>query len=188
MLLTQRQHNFLILFPKTFFSDELKSNFEFYRKQLLLPYTSIDDFMSSTIQSVNFPGWKMDLRSQTRKLGAKQDFKNAVPVKDLLERSFTISFKLSDGFLNYFLFLNNSIDYLDFNNESLYFDDFKFILLNNEGYMIGTADFHQLILKGMSNVKLDYSNMERNMTTFTADFQFNDWDITLLYDDSYPKV
>lgn len=186
MILTQRNHTFLILFPKTFFSNDLKSNFDYYQKQLKLPYDNIDDYMSSTVQNVNFPGWSMEKRTQVRKLGARQDFKNAVPVKDLLDRKFTIQFKLSDGFLNYFMFYNNSIEYLDFRNKELYFDDFKFLLLNNEGYLVGTIDFYQVILTGMSNVKLDYANVERMNNTFTADFNFNDWDISLYYDGQYP--
>jgi len=186
MILTQRQHTFLILFPKTFFSDALKENFKFYREQLKLPYENIDDYLSSTIQSVDFPGWNMKKATQVRKLGARQDFKNATPVKDLMDRNFSIQFKLSDGFLNYFMFYNNAIEYLDFRNKKMYFDDFKFLLLNNEGYMIGTIDFRQLILTGMSKVKLDYSNMERGNNIFTADFNFNDWDIELYYNDQYP--
>lgn len=188
MLLTQRQHTFLILFPKTFFSDNLKKNFKYYREQLKLPYDNLDDYISSTVQTVNFPGWKMDKVTQTRMHGAKQDFKGAVPVKDLQERRFSIQFKLSDGFLNYFMLYNNSIEYLDFKNKTLYFDDFKLLLLNNEGYMIGTIDFRQLILTGISDVKLDYTNMERAGNTFTLDFNYNDWDIDLYYNDQYPLV
>ena len=188
MLLNQRQNTFLVLFPATFFSTSLQDKYKFYKKQLIIPYTGLDDFISSTVKSVDFPGWSMDLVRQTRMLGAQQDFKNAVPVKDLMNRKFTLTFRLTDGYLNYFMFLQNAIDYLDLRNKELYFDDFKFLLLNNEGYLIGHIDFHMLVLHGMSDTKLDYGNMERNFSTFSADFTFNDWNLTLLYNDRNTKL
>lgn len=188
MLLNQRQHTFVVLFPDSFFSKELKEKFSFYKKQLLLPYGTIDDYFASTVQSVDFPGWSMDLKRQTRMLGAQQDFKNATPVKDLMSRKFTLTFRLTDGYLNYFMFYKNAIDYLDFKNKQQYFDNFKFLMLNNEGYMIGYIDFHMLVLHSLSNVKLDYSNMERTLNSFNAEFTFNDWDLTLMYNDKYPKI
>jgi len=183
MILNQQLHNYLLLFPKTFFSEETKQQFSYYQKYMRLPYTTIDDFINSTIQNVNFPGWNLKTVEQHRMYGALQKFKDATPVKDLIEKTISIEFKLVDGFLNYFMLYDNAIKYLDFKNESLYFDDFKILLLNNENYLISYINLYKVIMKKMTNLRMGYPKMGRNNTTFTVEFEYNDWDLTFLYND-----
>jgi len=182
MVLNQRLNNFILLFPIDFYTEDVKNRYAAYHKQLLLPYDTIEDFMSSTIQSVNFPGWDMGMVRQIRMHGAEQDFKNAKPIKDLQPRKFDIEFKLTDAFLNYFMFYDNSLAYLDFNNKKQYFNGFRMVLLNNEGYAMVFLDLHKVILTGMSDYKLSYNKSEPLFNTFTAKFTYNDWDLTLNHD------
>ena len=182
MILNQRLNNFILLFPNTFYTDEIKERYKAYHKQLLLPYDKIEDFMSSTVQSVNFPGWDMGMVRQTRMHGAEQDFKNAKPIKDLQPRKMDVEFKLSDAFLNYFIFYDNALSFLDFNNKQQYFDGFRIVLLNNEGYALIFLDLHKVILHGQSDYKLAYNKNEPLFNTFTAKFTYNDWDLTLNHD------
>jgi len=182
MILNQRLNNFILLFPNTFFYSEIQERYNAYHKQMLLPYDRLDDFMSSTISSIDFPGWDMGMVRQTRMHGAEQDFKNAKPIKDLVERQFNVEFKLSDAFINYFIFYDNALQYLDFNNKQQYFDGFRIVLLNNEGYAMIFLDLHKVILTGMTNFKMAYSKNEPIMNTFTAKFTYNDWDLTLNHD------
>lgn len=176
------------MFPPTFFNPALKETYKSYVKQMLLPYETLDDFMSSSIQSISFPGWDMSMPQQTRKYGKEQDFKSAKPVEDLLEREMTVTFQITDGFVNYFIFMDNAVKYLDFRNESknMYFDVMRLGWLSREGYLLGYIDMKMVVLHGMSNFKLSYAAQAQEFNTFDAKFKFNDWELVPLMESFNP--
>ena len=181
MLLNARQNGFLLSFPPDFFSSAVKEKYKKYYQSLILPYDNINDFMSSTIQSVDFPGWQMTTVQQTRLLGKKQEYKSAVPIVDNFTREFTVTFKLTDAYLNYFIFLENSLAFLDFDNSKQTFAPIRLSLLDNQGYLVASIIFNEPILKGQDGFKLSYSTNTPNFTTFQAKFVYFDFDIELDY-------
>jgi hypothetical protein len=135
--------------------------------------------MSATIQSIDFPGWNMDTVAQTRILGKKQEFKNATQVVDLFSREFTITFKMTDAYLNYFIFLENSLNYLNFNNPDQTFSPMRLSLLDNEGYLVCSIIYQRPILKSVNGFKLSYSSTTPDFKTFEAKFSYFNFDIEL---------
>lgn len=188
MYLDSRHSSFILLFPPTFWDPELKDIYKTYVKQMLLPYETLDDFMSSTVQQIAFPGWDMNMPQQIRKYGKEQDFKSAKPIEDLMEREMTVTFQIVDGFVNYFVFLDNAMRYLDFKggNEKQYFDVMRLGWLSREGFLLGYMDMKKVVLHGMSNFKLSYAAMAQEFNTFDAKFKFNDWNIVSLMKDFNP--
>jgi hypothetical protein len=179
MLLNVRQNGFIFNFPPDYFTDEIKEKYKKYYQSLILPYDTISDFMSATIQSIDFPGWNMDLASQTRILGKKQEYKNATQVVDLFTKEFTITFKMTDAYLNYFIFFENSLKFLDFSNPQQTHDPMRLSLLDNEGYLVCSIIFKRPILKGVNGFKLSYSSNTPDFKTFEAKFSYFDFDIEL---------
>jgi hypothetical protein len=182
MLLNVRQNGFILLFPPDFFSDRVKEKYKKYYQSLILPYDKIEDFVASTIQSVDFPGWNMDEVSQVRLLGKKQEYKNAVQVPDLFQRQFTITFKMTDAYLNYFIFLENSLDFLDFKNREQTFSPIRLVLLDNQGYAVASVIFERPILMSQDGFKLSYSSATPDFKTFTAKFSYFKFDLELDFD------
>lgn len=180
MLLNVRQNGFIFNFPPDYFHPEIKEKYKKYYQSLILPYDTINDFMSSTIQSINFPGWQMDPTSQIRLFGKKQEYKNSTQVVDLFTREFTITFKLTDAYLNYFIFLENSLKYLNFSNrEQPTFSPMRLSLLDNEGYLVSSIIFKEPILKSQDGFTLSYSSSTPDFKVFTAKFSYFDFDIEL---------
>lgn len=180
MLLNVRQNGFIFSFPPDYFAPEIKEKYKKYYQSLILPYDTINDFMSATIQSIDFPGWQMEPTVQTRLFGKKQEYKNSTQVVDLFTREFTITFKLTDAYLNYFIFLENSLKYLDFSSrDQPTFSPMRLSLLDNEGYLVSSVIFKRPVLKAQEGFKLSYSSATPDFRTFTAKFAYFDFDIEL---------
>ena len=182
MILNVRQNGFVFLFPPNFFSDEIKEKYKKYYQSLILPYDTIDEFMSSTIQQVNFPSWDMQLQQQTRIKGKKQEYKASLPVEDYFQREFTITFKMTDAFINYFIFLDNALNYLDFSTREQTLEPMRLMLLNNEGYAVSSVVFKEPILMGQDGIKFSYSSVTPEFNTFTAKFKYFKLDIETDFD------
>lgn len=177
MLLNARLNSFILLFHPEFFSKEIRDRYkETYVSKLNLPYDTVHDYVSSTVQEVQFPDWALDPTIQTRMLGKKQEMKNSIPVEDLFKREFTLKFQLADGFLNYFIMLENSLDWLNFSTErKMYLPNFKLGLMNNEGLLLFYIDFHMVTMTGMSSVALSTTSVGQEFHNFTATFKYSDW-------------
>lgn len=183
MLLNARRNSFLLLFPKEFFDPIIKEKYKKqYLNSLMLPYDDVDDYMSSTIQSIQFPGWNMDVTpQQVRLLGAEQEFKSSKPVKDLVKREFQVTFQIADGFLNYFIFYDNAINYLNFKDGPTYLPIMKLGMINNEGYLVSHIDFKMVLLTGMTDIELNHAAVSQEFNSFTATFKYMDWKMHLDY-------
>jgi hypothetical protein len=205
MILNSRQNGFFVTFPPTFFNKKVQAKYEKYYRSLLLPYRNLSDFMSSTVQSIDFPGFSHELPVQTRVLGKRQEVQTSKPIADIYKREIKITFKLTDSYLNYFIFMDNALNYLDpsnIANESLdnselgsvfdqeavrndnhpYFDPIRLTLLNNEGYAVSSIIYNRPMLKAMSDLNLSYSSVSPKFVVFSATFQYYNFDIELDFD------
>ena len=182
MIINSRSSNFLFTFPKGFFSNSIICKYTTYVKRNFLPYDTLENFMAAQIQSVTFPTISMDPVQQTRNLGKKQEYKNSVPIADLFTRDLQITFKTLDGYINYWIFLENALEYLSFENKDLYFDDLQMRFLDQEGHVVVTTQYKGTYFKGMTEITASYSDNNPDFKTFTASFGFFKMDILIDHD------
>ena len=204
MQLNARQNGFFITFPPDFFNIDIQNKYSQYYRNLLLPYRSLPDFISSTIQSVNMPGFTSILPHQVRNLGKFQEQQSSKPIADQFTREIKITFKLTDAYLNYFIFLDNAFNYLDpantaptntgkslgqalsitpvKNENHPFFQPLRLTLLNDEGYAVASIIFNRPMLKAISDMNLSYSSINPEFKTFSATFQYFDFDVELDFD------
>jgi hypothetical protein len=201
MILNSRQNSFIVNLPQDFFNPEIDEKYGKYYRNLILPYRSISDFMASTIQTVSFPGLTSQLPTQVRTLGKVQEVQTAKPIADLFNREMKLTFKLTDAYLNYFIMLDNMLNYLDPQNVSLtntgrslgkaltnqvvqnpnhpFFSPIRLTLLNNEGYAVSSVIFNRPMITAMSSITLSYSSTTPQFQTFTVDFKYYNFDLEL---------
>lgn len=204
MILNARQNGFLVNLPQDFFNKEIDQKYEKYYKNLLVPYRSLSDFMASTIQTIDIPGFNSTLPFQMETLGKKREAQSAVPIAEQFNRDIKISFKLTDGWLSYWIFLDNVLNYLDFSNiaenntqNSLgrafsaqpvpnanhpFFHPIRLTILNNEGYALVSIVFNRPMITGLTNFQLSYALVKSEFKTFTVTFRYYNFDLEPEFD------
>ena len=174
MILNARQNGFIFTFPKGFILPEVVEKYEKYINRMPIPYDTVDTFINSTIQQVNFPTLRtIDTVEQIRPGGFKQSYKSATTLQNLIQRDFTVTFKLGEGFINYWVLYENIIKFLDFQNPEVYIPDFRLLLLDNDGVVMASVLLQQPIYTSLSEIQLNYSSTTPQFTTFSIGFKCN---------------
>jgi hypothetical protein len=184
MIINSRSSNFLFTFPKGFFTKSIIEKYAPYVFRNPLPYDTLENLMAAQIQSVTFPTITMDPVQQTRNRGKKQEYKNSVPVADLFTREVQVTMKTLNGYINYWIFLDNMLEYLNFQDPSKdqYFDDLAMRFLDQEGYVVVTTQYKGVYFKGMTEITASYSDNNPDFKTFTATFGFFEMKILIDHD------
>jgi len=60
--------------------------------------------------------------------------------------------------------------------------DLNIMYLDRDGYQLITIDFKQPIMKGISEVEMNYSSTAMEFRTFTVNFKYNRFDINIKTD------
>ena len=174
MILNARQNGFIFNFPKGFIYQEVVDKYKGYIKRMPIPYDTINDFINATIQSINFPTLRtIDTVEQVRPSGFKQTYKSATTLQNLIQRDFTVTFKMGEGFINYWVIYENIIRFLDFQNPDQYFEDFKLMLLDNEGVIMASVLLEQPLVTSISELQLNYASTTPSFSTFNVGFRCN---------------
>jgi hypothetical protein len=172
-LLNARSANFILTLPKGFIHQDIESKYLPYVKRNPLTYDTVGNLISSGIQSVTFPSISMNEVSQTRMYGKAQDYKSSEQIGDLFTRELTITFKCMDGYINYWIMLENFLKYLDFSTKQQYFDDLYLRCLNQEGHVMTSIRFNQVIMKSLSEINFAYSDNSIDFKTFSVTVKYN---------------
>lgn len=180
MILNARQNGFIFNFPKGFIVDSVIEKYEKYIKRMPIPYDTVDGFINATIQQINFPTLRsIDTVEQIRPGGFKQSYKSSTTLQNLIQRDFTVTFKLGEGFINYWVLYENIIKFLDFSNPEQYLPDFRLLMLDNEGVVMTSILLQQPMFTSISEIQLNYASTTPQFTTFSIGFKCNNVDVKL---------
>jgi hypothetical protein len=182
MILNSRASSFYFVFPKGFFPEVVVEKYMPYVKSLQTPFDTLTQFMNSTIQSINFPGMSMGSTQQVRYLGKKVIYKDATPVQDLFNQEFSVSFRMTDGFVNYWIMLDTILNFQNFKNEQPYIPTLPLRFLNTNGDILVTNNFENVIISSISDVQLNYTQNSPQVSTFSVGFKSNFMHIQLHMD------
>ena len=174
MILNARQNGFIFTFPKGFILPEVVEKYEKYINRMPIPYDTVDTFINSTIQQVNFPTLRtIDSVEQIRPGGFRQSYKSSTTLQNLIKRDFTVTFKLGEGFIIYWVLYENIIKFLDFQNPNEYLPDFRLLLLDNDGIVMASVLLQQPIYTSLSEIQLNYASTTPQFSTFSIGFKCN---------------
>ena len=179
MILNPKSNSFYFNFPKGFFSERVIAKYSKYIERQPIPFDSVQSYVNSTIQSIGFPGMSIDSVEQVRPLGKKISYKSSTPVQELFNKDFNISFKMADGFVNYFIMLDTVLDFINFGNPQNFIQNLPVRIMDNEGNIVTSVTFQEVLFTSFSELELNYTNNNPSYTSFTLGFKCNYLDIVL---------
>jgi hypothetical protein len=173
MILNARGNTFYFVFPKGFFPPGVQDKYFQYIKSQTIPYDTLTQFMNSTIQSVTFPSLQLDTVQQTRPLGKTITYQSATPIQNLFSQGFQVTFRMGEGFVNYFVMLETMLEHLNFKNPDLFVENLPLQTLDNNGNVITTIQFKGVTLASLSELNLNYTQNNPSPSSFTVGFNYN---------------
>jgi hypothetical protein len=111
-----------------------------------------------------------------------QYWRQSLDLDRVIAKEFTVNLKAADGYLNYWVLFENYREYLSIPNMEEYFPDMSIMYLDRDGYELLTLDFRQPLLKGISDVEMNYSATALEFRTFSVTFKYNRFDIAVKLD------
>jgi hypothetical protein len=172
MILNAKNNNFRLVLPKNFFPDEVCKKYEFYLKRLPMIYDNIPDFVNASIQGVSFPAPKGPTVTQT----LEEDpiiWKGRGRLERWLPREFSITFKLYEGYINYWIMFECLQAFYAYDNLKYLGEDIVLQFLDNTGYELIAFKFEKTVFTGMSGLELSFASNVPDFKTFECDFSYN---------------
>jgi hypothetical protein len=183
MILNSRNNLYNFKFPRNFIPQEVADK---YRKYLnRMPgniLTEPIDFINYSIQGINLPGVSFDPVTQNNNDGTVRYHRGAQPLQNLIEREFTVTVQLLDGFINYWIMNDTLLYYYSKEERQPFLEDLKLQIMDSEGIHVISAQFHQPILKSISELDLNMSQNVAEFNTFNLTFNYNKYSLVLEID------
>lgn len=174
MILNARNSNFNFIFPKTWIFKDVVDRYDIFIKKYKADFIDVSDFLSSTIQSLSWPEISAEIIKMSYK-DVDKTFKSGKDGGRLVAKEFTLTFKLSESFVNYFIMLDQYFQYMEWDTVNKPFvNDLYLHILDEDGYLMFQLRFEDVTYNKLSGLDLNFSNNNFDFKTFTADFSYKD--------------
>jgi len=182
MILSAKNNNFIVRFNRGFFYPNIVKKYESYIKRLPVPYETLHDYMTASIQSMTFPALTAEPVEQILH-DNKYSSRGGFYLEKYLSRDFTLTFKLYEGYINYWVMfdlfqefyasvLNTPKDKLD-TKKGRFLSDVTLSFLDQTGFEFIAVELQQILITSMSEVELNYSSNTAEFKTFNMNFKYN---------------
>jgi hypothetical protein len=91
----------------------------------------------------------------------------------MFSQGFNVSFRMAEGFINYFVMMETLLEHLNFKNSNLFVENLPLQILNNNGDVISSVQFKGVIISSLSELNLNYTQNAPTVTNFTVGFSYN---------------
>lgn len=182
MILNAKNNAFVFTLPKGFISDALETKYNFYLKRLPTPFETISAYVNHTIQSVTFPQVSATPVEQTLDK-VPQFWRQSFDIERLISKEFTVNFKLTDGYLNYWILFEQFMNNMEMTTMTPeYSPDMSLRFLDREGYQLVDVRFIQPFIIGIDSIEMSYASVGYEFKTFGVNFKYNQFKIEVNLD------
>lgn len=171
-ILNAKNSNFLLKFPPNFLYPEVVEKYQRYLIHDPNPYDTLVDYLNASIQSVNFTGFSYTPNQQVL-LDDFVGWKSGFDANKMLVKTFTVNFKTYEGFINYWIMREQLTQFLDYDTENEFLSPITLSFLDHVGFELVNYKFEQVLMVGIGDLDLSFSNNMPNFETFSIDFTYN---------------
>ena len=174
MILNSRNNSYDFRFPREFIPEEVAEKYKKYLNRVpggLLAEPI--DFVNYSIQGLNIPGVTFDPVTQAPNDGTTRYHRGAVPIQNTIQREFTVTFQLLDGFINYWLMMDTLLYYYARSTKQAYIEPFTLRILDAEGASVAYMEFNDIILNSINELNLNMAENVADFSTFECSFFYN---------------
>jgi hypothetical protein len=172
MILSSKNNNFIFRFNQGFFYPSIVQRYETYLKRLPIPYQTLHDYMTASIQAVTFPALTAEPVEQIL-YEDNYTSKGGLRLERYLSRDFNLTFKLYEGYINYWVMFDLFRAFYDLDNREKFLSDVSLTFLDATGFEFFAVEMHQILITSISELELNYSSNAADFKTFNASFKYN---------------
>lgn len=184
MWLGSRSDLFRMEFPKVFIPEDVKAKWAPYVRRMPTPTENISDIINYSIQGVTVPNFNYEPVEQVkpgnaeRARGTTRKWRGSMSQEMLVDRKLEVSFKMLDGYFNYWVLMDTFFAHYAFENTKPFTVDLPLRILDQEGTVMYTMVFHDVLYTGLDRFELSYSAVSQDHRTFNCSFEFNEVAVT----------
>ena len=183
MVLNSRNNSFDFRFPRKFIPEPVAEKYKKYLNKVPGALLSEPvDFVNYSIQGLNIPGISFDPITQADNDGTTRSHRGAVPIQNTVQREFTVTFQLLDGYINYWIMIDTLLYYYARSTKQPYIDPITLRILDAEGASVAYMEFNQIIMNSINELSLSMSENVADFSTFECTFVYNKLDLRLEID------
>jgi hypothetical protein len=172
MILTSKNNNFIVTFNQGWFYPDIVRRYETYIKRLPVPYQNLHDYMTASVQAMSFPALSAEPVEQVL-YEDNYTSKGGLRLERYLDRKINLTFKLYEGYINYWVMFDTFRAFYDLDNKEAFMPDLSVTFLDQTGFEFITVQFHQIVILNISEVELNYSSNTAEFKTFNMSLNYN---------------
>lgn len=183
MILNNLSNQFIIRFPQSFFYTEIRDRWGPIVKRLKLPYENLEDFMNSSIQSIDFPAVELNTVEQAQQQ-FRVTYRGGKELEPIFDKNLTLTFKLSEGFITYWILFEQIELFMQvYQVKSPFWDPMYVSFLDHHGFELVAFSFEKIVPTSLSQFNISYATTAAEFNTFTLNLRYSRFKIKRRIDD-----
>jgi len=187
MIQSPQSSDFIVVLPDNFLYERIKDMYRDWFDANNWLFVNINDFLASTLVRANFTGFTSSTNEQTKGKGSKKVmFRSGINLSESSNKQLQLTFRMTTGFLNYFILLDQLQAYSDSDNNSdnnyvtgddAFLNNLTMFILNEEGQIAFERIYENIVFYAIDDISLDKESLKVRDIEFTVRFLYTDFKI-----------
>ena len=182
MILNSLANQFVVQFPKGFFYPDIVTKWTPIVNRMKLPYVNLEDFINACVQSITFPS--VELTNVEQQQGQfRIQYRPGKELEPLIEKNLTITFKLSEGFISYWILFEQIEMFLNYEQTVPFWPPMYVSFLDHHGFELVAFSFEKITPVSLTQFEVSYATTAAEFNTFGMTIRYNRFNIKRRIDD-----